>query len=141
MQPLIVTAGILKDREKILITRRPEGSRQAGLWEFPGGKLEAGESPPQALARELLEELDLAVTVGPIFEVVYHRYDWGPLLLLAYHCRPHHLRIRNLQVAEHRWVEPARLFDFPFLAADRPLLDKLNAPRCEDRDTLPVSAW
>ena len=128
MQPLIVTAAILENQGRVLITRRPEGSRHAGLWEFPGGKLEAGESPPQALARELLEELDLAVTVEHIFDVVYHCYDWGPLLLLAYRCRPRHLRIRNLQVAEHRWVEPSQLFDFPFLAADRPLLDRLAAP-------------
>ncbi len=127
MLPLIVTAAILEDRGRILITRRPDDCRHAGLWEFPGGKLEAGESPAQALARELREELDLPVAVGEIFDVVYHRYDWGPLLLLAYRCYPEHLHIRNLQVAEHRWVVPARLEEFPFLPADRPLLAKLAA--------------
>ena len=127
MQPLIVTAAILEERGKILITRRPDHCRHAGLWEFPGGKLEAGESPSEALARELREELDLPVSVGEIFDVVYHRYDWGPLLLLAYRCRPEHLRIRNLQVAEHRWVTPQQLTDFPFLPADLPLLVKLAA--------------
>lgn len=127
MQPLIVTAAILEEGGRILITRRPDNCRHAGLWEFPGGKLEPGESPAEALARELREELDLSVTVGAIFDVVYHRYEWGPLLLLAYRCRAEHLHIRDLQVAEHRWVPPTDLADFPFLPADRPLLAKLAA--------------
>ena len=127
MQPLIVTAAILEDRGRVLITRRRDDCRHAGLWEFPGGKLEPGESPSEALVRELREELGLPVTVGEIFDVVYHRYDWGPLLLLAYRCQPRHLHIRNLEVAEHRWVAPSRLADFPFLTADLPLLAKLAA--------------
>ena len=125
MQPLIVTAAILEEGGKILITRRPDHCRHAGLWEFPGGKLESGESPAESLVRELREELDLPISVGEIFDVIYHRYDWGPLLLLVYRCRPLHLRIRDLEVAEHRWVAPQQLADFPFLPADLPLLAKL----------------
>lgn len=128
MQPLLVTAAIIEQDRQILVTRRPPGVRQAGLWEFPGGKLEPDESPIQALQRELREELDLSVRVGPIFDVVYHRYDWGPVLLLAYRCHPLHLDIRNLQVAEHRWVDPQELLALPFLPADGPLVARLAAP-------------
>jgi len=125
MQPLIVTAAIICRDGEILITRRPEGKRQGGMWEFPGGKLEGGESPADCLCREIREELDLAIRVDALFDVVHHRYDWGAILLLAYRCTPFSTTIRNLQVAEHRWVSPETLGDFPFLAADEPLISKL----------------
>ncbi|BCR04161.1 DNA mismatch repair protein MutT [Desulfuromonas versatilis] len=126
MQPLIVTAAIIRSQTGILLTRRPEGSRHAGMWEFPGGKLEPGESPEQCLRRELLEELDLPVEVGQVFEVVYHRYDWGAVLILAYECRALSRRIRNLEVAEHRWVPPKELPEYDILAADAPIVRKLT---------------
>jgi 8-oxo-dGTP diphosphatase len=126
MPPLIVTAAIIRHRGRILVTQRPAGTRHAGLWEFPGGKLEADESPIAALERELREELDLAVTVGDIFAVVHHRYDWGAVLLLAYDCIPAHTRIRNLQVAAHRWLHPEALSALPFLPADLPLIERLQ---------------
>jgi len=128
MQPLIVTAAIICRDGEILITRRPEGKRQGGLWEFPGGKLEGGESPAVCLCREIREELDLAIRVDALFDVVHHRYDWGAILLLAYRCTPLAATIRNLQVAEHRWVAPEALADFPFLAADLPLIARLRQP-------------
>lgn len=126
MQPLIVTAAIIRRDGEILITRRPEGKRQGGLWEFPGGKLEGGETPDACLCREIREELDLEIRVDGIFDVIYHRYDWGAILLLAYDCTPLSDTIRNLEVAEHRWVTTAALADFPFLAADEPLILRLR---------------
>jgi 8-oxo-dGTP diphosphatase len=126
MQPLIVTAAIIRHQGRVLVTQRPAHVRHGGLWEFPGGKLEADEAPPAALERELLEELDLPVTVGEIFAVVHHRYDWGAVLILAYHCEPAHTRIRNLQVAAHRWLPPDELGALPFLPADLPLIDRLQ---------------
>jgi 8-oxo-dGTP diphosphatase len=96
------------------------------LWEFPGGKLEAEETPAAALQRELREELDLPIEVGEIFDVIYHRYDWGAVLILAYHCTPHHFEVRNLQVATHRWLRPAELTTLPFLPADLPLIARLQ---------------
>lgn len=138
MQPLLVTAAIIEHDARVLVTKRPATGRQGGMWEFPGGKLEPGESPAQALERELLEELDLPVTVGTIFDVVYHRYDWGPILLLAYRCHPAHLHIHNLQVAEHRWLEPRKLEDLPFLPADGPLVARLVA---EASGSLPKSRF
>ncbi len=125
MQPLIVTAAVVVHDGRILITRRPPGVRQGGLWELPGGKLEDGESPAEALRRELLEELALPVEVGLIYDVVFHHYDWGPVLLLAFRCRPEHLAVQNLQVAEHRWVRPEELAGFSFLPADDPLIERL----------------
>lgn len=125
MPPLIVTAAVLRREGRILITLRPEGKRDAGMWEFPGGKLEDGESPEEGLRRELREELDIEAEIGPIFAVVHHRYPWGDVLILAYEGRPLSAEIRNLQVADHRWVLPRELADHPILPADRPIIEKL----------------
>lgn len=130
MQPLIVTAAIIRDGEKVLITRRPPGSRHPGMWEFPGGKLDGYESPRDGLRREIREELDLEVSVGPVLETAYYRYEWGPVLILAYECRPRAGLIRNLQVAEHRWVLPTELPAFDLLPADRPIVERLLHPDC-----------
>lgn len=125
MQPLIVTAAVICQGDRVLITRRPPGTRHEGLWEFPGGKLDGGESPQECLRREILEELALEVAVEEIFEVAYYHYDWGPVLILAFGCRPLGGEIRNLQVAEHRWVLLRDLPSFALLPADRPIVDKL----------------
>lgn len=123
MPPLIVTAAVIEDPAgRILITRRPAGGLHGSLWEFPGGKLEEDETPEAGLSREIREELDIAVTVGAILAVVHHRYDWGAVLLLAYRCRPLQFEIRNLGVAEHRWVAPTELGAYDFLPADGPIV-------------------
>jgi len=124
--PLLVTAAVIFDGDKVLITRRPDGSRHAGLWEFPGGKLESGESPEEALRREISEELNAEIEVVEIFEVVFYRYDWGPVLILAYYCQLLTPTIHNIGVAEHRWVHPQDLSGFPILPADQPILSRLN---------------
>lgn len=125
MPPLIVTAALLRKDSKILITKRPADKQQGGFWEFPGGKLHSGETPQQALQRELLEELDLPVEVGAIFEVVYHRYDWGPVLILVYECFPLSTVIRNLEVDEHIWITVEQLSNYELLPADLPVVNKL----------------
>jgi 8-oxo-dGTP diphosphatase len=124
---LIVTVGIIRVENSVLLTRRPEESRHAGKWEFPGGKLEDGESPTECLHRELLEELDLDVQVGAIYDVIHHLYDFGPILLLTYECTPLSKTIRNLQVAEHRFVPLNQLDHYDMLPADLPLIRKLMA--------------
>lgn len=124
--PLLVTAAVIFDGEKVLITRRPDNKRHPGMWEFPGGKVDPGESPQQALHREIREELDAAVEVEGIFEVVYHRYDWGPVLILAYSCRLVSTSLHNIGVAEHRWVHPREFASFSILPADRPILGRLE---------------
>jgi 8-oxo-dGTP diphosphatase len=88
MQHLVVTAAVIRNDDSVLITRRPEGKPHAGMWEFPGGKLDGNESPRDCLRREVLEELGLEVAVGDIIETAYYRYDWGPVLVLAFECHP-----------------------------------------------------
>jgi 8-oxo-dGTP diphosphatase len=129
MQPLIVTAAVIRNGGSVLITRRPEGKPHAGMWEFPGGKLDGNESPRDCLRREILEELDLEVVVGDILEAAYYRYDWGPVLILAFECRPLVGEIRNLQVAEHRWVALEELSSFALLPADYPIIETLLRSR------------
>jgi 8-oxo-dGTP diphosphatase len=123
--PLLVTAAIIFDGEKVLVTRRPDNKRHPGLWEFPGGKIDSAESPEKALMREIREELGAEVEVEGIFEAVYYRYDWGPVLVLAYTCRLLTGTLHNIGVAEHRWAHPRDLTDFPFLPADQPIISRL----------------
>jgi 8-oxo-dGTP diphosphatase len=125
MQPLIVTAAVIRTGDAVLITRRPEGKPLAGMWEFPGGKLDGNESPRDGLRREIREELGLEVAVGAILETAYYRYDWGPVLILAFECRPLGGEIRNIQVAEHRWVTLRELSSFALLPADYPIVETL----------------
>lgn len=125
--PLLVAAAVIFAGEKVLITRRPDDKRHPGFWEFPGGKVNCGESPEQALCREIREELDAEVRVERIYEVVYHCYDWGPVLILAYQCQLITDRLRNLGVAEHRWVLPTDMMNFKILPADQPIIDRLAA--------------
>lgn len=128
--PLLVTAAIIFDGEKVLITRRPEDKLHPGLWEFPGGKIDPGESPSEALRREIREELAAEVQVMEIFEVVFHRYDWGPVLILAYSCRLLSKAIQDIGVAEHRWIRPCELPDFSILPADQSIIDRLIDQSC-----------
>ena len=124
--PLLVTAAVVFDGEKVLLTRRPDDKRHPGFWEFPGGKIDPGESPEQALCREMLEELDVEVRVSSIYEVVFYRYEWGPVLILAYQCELLTDTLRDLGVAEHRWVLPREMVNFNILPADQPIIDRLN---------------
>ena len=73
--PLLVTAAVVFDGDKVLITRRPDDSRHAGLWEFPGGKVDPGESPEEALCREIREELNAEIRVVKIYEVAFSSYS------------------------------------------------------------------
>ena len=125
--PLLVVAAVILDNHNVLITRRPEGKRQAGFWEFPGGKVNPGENPEDALHREIKEELDADIHVKGIFEVVHHQYDWGPVLLLAYESRLLTQGVSCLGVAEYAWVHPLDLNNFNILPADKPILERLKS--------------
>lgn len=138
-QPLLVTAAIIMDRQRVLLTRRSERGSYPGLWEFPGGKVEAGESPEQALARELAEELGVGICVGDIYQVVYHRYPWGPVLILAYLSRIVQGAIRNQQVADHCWVAAHELDRFQILPADQPIRERLRHEPLLRKTCLPGS--
>jgi len=122
--PLIVTAAVIRDKDRVLVTRRSGGPLE-GFWEFPGGKLEPGESPEECLAREIKEELGLEVAVKEIFTVVYHEYDFGPILLLAYRCAlvDGELRPSGEGVL---WASREDLCGLDFAPADRPVVKKID---------------
>ncbi len=124
--PIEVCAAVIQHQSKVLITLRPKDKRLGGYWEFPGGKIEEGESPQIALLREIREELDIEIVVGSLIETVSHSYEWGNVVILAYACSWNSGEIKHLEVADHRWVAPANLLDYDILEADQPIIQKLQ---------------
>lgn len=123
--PVQVCAAVIRHQSKILLTLRPEDKKLGGYWEFPGGKIEAGESPQFALQRELREEIDIEVSVGELLETVHYSYDWGDVTILAYACTWKSGTIKHLEVADHCWVAAENLLDYDILTADKPIIKKL----------------
>ncbi len=125
--PVVVAAAVIIKDGRVLLTRRAEGQHLAGLWEFPGGKLEAGESPEEALVRECREECGIEVEVGQILDVTHHRYPEKDVLLLFYRCALHSGEVRHLQVADHAWVAPVDLDRYPLPPADERIVGRIRA--------------
>ena len=117
----LVVAALVRDGTKILMSRRRPDQPMPNLWEFPGGKVEPGESPTDALAREVREELGCEVAVGRIHEVVFHAYPDFDLYMLVYEARVVSGTARAVDVAEIAWVDAARLPELDLLPADYPL--------------------
>ena len=126
MPSLVVGAAIIV-RGRLLAAQRAEPPDLAGGWEFPGGKVEPGESPVAALEREVREELGCEVEVGRIFEVVFHVYEEFDLYMLVYAVAITRGAPRAVEVAEIAWVEAARLPELDLLPADFPLARALAA--------------
>ena len=124
---VVVAAAVVVRDGQVLLTRRAEGQHLAGLWEFPGGKLEDGESPEEALVRECQEECGIEVAVIEILDVTHHRYPEKEVLLLFYRCELRSGEVRHLQVADHAWVAPADLDNYPLPPADEPVVARLRA--------------
>jgi 8-oxo-dGTP diphosphatase len=123
----LVVAALIEERGRVLLSRRRADQSMPLYWEFPGGKVEPGEPPADALAREVREELGCTVTVGRIHEVVFHAYPDFDLYMLVYRCRITAGAPAAVEVAEIAWVEPARLPDIELLPADLPLARQLAA--------------
>ncbi len=123
-----VAAALVFHSGRLLITRRPPGKSLAGLWEFPGGKLEPGETWEAALRRELVEELDLTAQVGGLYDEVIHQYPDKTIRLRFYRCTPQPGSIpRPIECSELLWVERPDLKSHSFPAADARLLDRLGS--------------
>ena len=125
--PTIVAAAVVIESGRVLLTRRAEGQHLAGLWEFPGGKLEHGESPEQALVRECREECGIEIKVAEIMEVTFHRYPETDVLLLFYRCSLISGEVRHLQVADHTWVAPKELDRYELPPADARVIARIQA--------------
>jgi 8-oxo-dGTP diphosphatase len=128
MRTLLVVAVALVDADgRVLVARRPEGKTLAGLWEFPGGKVEAGERPEAALIRELKEELAIDVEQSCLAPLTFasHAYADFHLLMPLYVCRRWKGVVASTEGQELQWVKPMRLRDFPMPPADLPLIPHL----------------
>lgn len=124
--PLDVAAALVFRHGRLLIAQRPDGSHLAGLWEFPGGKREAGETWEDCLRRELVEELDADVEVGELYEEVVHAYPGKTVRLRFYRCRLAAREPRPVGCAAVRWIAPAELAAHQFPPADAVLLERLR---------------
>ena len=126
---VLVTAVALIDADgRVLLAQRPEGKSMAGLWEFPGGKVDEGETPEAALVRELKEELGLDITESCLapFTFASHLYDDFHLLMPLYICRVWEGMPQGLEGQSLTWVKPMRLGDYDMPPADVPLVAMLQ---------------
>jgi 8-oxo-dGTP diphosphatase len=124
--PVEVAAGLIFRDGRLLITRRSAGAHLVGLWEFPGGKRESGETFRQCLKRELREELGIEVRVLSLFEDLLHHYPDRSVRLQFFHCRWLRHEPRSILCESLAWITRAQLSDYDFPAADARLLDKLR---------------
>src|SRR5271170_6437119 len=122
-----VSAALIFRHGKLLITQRHAKSHLGGLWEFPGGKREPGETFEQCLVREIREELGVQISVGKLFEEIAHDYPEKSVHLKFFICELLSGEPQPLDCAAVKWIEKAELANFEFPAADAQLLEKLKA--------------
>lgn len=125
----VVAAALIDADGRVLVQRRPAGKAMAGLWEFPGGKIESGETPEMALIRELREELGITVPIGCLAPATFASAALGEkhLLLLLFVARKWHGVPRALDADALKWVYPAELHGLAMPPADVPLIGLLEA--------------
>lgn len=132
---LVAAAALVDDAGRILLAERPPGKQLAGLWEFPGGKVENGERPEDALVRELREELGIAVEPRALAPLAFasHAYDDFHLLMPLYLCRRWSGEVASMESQSLRWVLPAEMSALPMPPADIPLVAALLRAGALDR--------
>jgi mutator mutT protein len=121
---LVVAVALIDTDGRVLIAQRPEGKQLAGLWEFPGGKVDPGERPEQALIRELKEELAIDVSEACLAPFVFasHAYESFHLLMPLYLCRRWTGVVQAREHSALKWVRPSQLSDYAMPPADAPLV-------------------
>jgi 8-oxo-dGTP diphosphatase len=126
---LVAACALVDPDGRVLIAERPAGKMMAGLWEFPGGKVEAGERPEDTLIRELKEELDIAVSEACLAPLTFasHAYPDFHLLMPLYVCRRWDGTVRAQEGQKLAWVKPNGLRDYKMPPADEPLVAHLMA--------------
>lgn len=126
---LLVAACALVDQDgRILLAQRPEGKSLAGLWEFPGGKVEQGETPEETLVRELDEELGITTKIACLAPLTFasHTYETFHLLMPLYVCRRYEGIPHGREGQKVKWVKPQALREYPMPPADEPLIPYLQ---------------
>lgn len=122
-----IVAGLIWDEGYIFIDRRQENGLLGGLWEFPGGKVEKGESPQEALTREIREELNLQVEVGDFFMEVQHAYTHFKITMSVFHCLYRGGEPELTAATDWRWIKPEELRFYAFPSANRKIIEKLES--------------
>lgn len=122
-----VVGAVILHEGQVLCARRAPGATLAGMWEFPGGKVESGEPPEAALAREIAEELDCAITVGSRVTTTSHAYDFATVHLTTYRCALASGSPRAKEHAELAWVSADDLQDLEWAPADIPAVHLVQA--------------
>ena len=125
---LVAAAALINQNGEVLIAQRPEGKSMAGLWEFPGGKVDAGETPEFALMRELEEELGIETRPTCYHPIAFasHSYDDFHLLMPLFACRKWRGEIILKEHQNMKWVKPVDMMQYPMPAADLPLVTTLR---------------
>ena len=122
-----VTAAIIEDDGKFLITQRPEGSHNGLRWEFPGGKLDFGEDPKECLQREILEELGIKIKADELIEYSSHVYNEEKhVLLLGFVCDFVSGEIEKKEISDFAWVKPEEMDNYDITEADIPFVKRLQ---------------
>ncbi|MDR6940113.1 (deoxy)nucleoside triphosphate pyrophosphohydrolase [Arcanobacterium hippocoleae] len=124
-QQIHVVGAVFVQDQRVLAAQRGAGRSLAGFWEFPGGKIEAGETGPQALARELREELCIEARVGEFVARSVYEYDFGTVTLDAYFCEIPGAQLKLTEHQEIRWLNVAELFSVEWAPADVPIIAEL----------------
>jgi 8-oxo-dGTP diphosphatase len=125
---LVAAVALIDEDNRVLLTRRPEGKSMAGLWEFPGGKIEPGETPEHALIREIREELGIGIRQACLAPLTFasHSYEDFHLLMPLFVCRRWDGEVTALEGQALAWVRVTKLGDYPMPPADLPLIPILR---------------
>ena len=123
---ITVVAGLIREGDRILICQRPAGKARGLLWEFPGGKVEAGESKREALVRECREELGVTLKIGKVYAELTYEYPDVTVRLTLFEARIGEGVPRNIEHADVKWIKPEEITEYPFCPADKEICGKIS---------------